>query len=84
MKYFKKVENGYIVLIGTNCGGEEITEQEYNRIMQVITNKPTATNNRDYKLKETLDWEMYEIFVEDVDEELTPDEALKIITGGAV
>lgn len=67
MRYYKIIENGYIYLIGTNCGGQEITEQEYNTIMQVIRNKPKSKDGYDYKLKENLEWEIVElpIFVEE-------------------
>lgn len=61
MKYYKRIENGYILLVGTNCGGEKITEQEYNTIMQIIRNKPTAKKGYDYKLKENLKWELCEL-----------------------
>ena len=70
MKFYKRIENGYIILVGTNCGGEEITEQEYNAIVQVINDKPTAPKGYDYKLKESLEWEMFELEIEpEVDEE---------------
>jgi hypothetical protein len=83
MKFFKRTENGYITLIGRNCGGEEITEQEYDAIMKVIRNKPTAPDGYDFKLTEKFEWEMFELPPRD-EEELTAEEALAIITGGAV
>lgn len=61
MKFYKMIENGYIVLIGVGCGGEEITEHEYNTIMDVIHNKPTAEEGYDYKLTENLEWEQYRL-----------------------
>lgn len=61
MKYYKLTDNGYIVLIGENCGGTEITEDEYNGIMSVIREKPTAPEGYDYKLKTDLTWELYEL-----------------------
>ena len=61
MKFYKRIESGYIFLIGTNCGGNEITEQEYNTIMQVINAKPTAPKGYDYKLTEGLEWELFEL-----------------------
>lgn len=61
MKYYKIVENGYIVLVGIDCGGKEITEQEYNTIMQIIHNKPIPESGYDYRLKENLEWELCEM-----------------------
>jgi hypothetical protein len=58
MRYYKRTEDGYILLVGTNCGGQEITQEEYNTIMQVIRNKPEAAEGYDYKLKENLEWEL--------------------------
>lgn len=71
MKYYKRVENGYIFLVGINCGGEEITEQEYTTIMNAIRNKPEAPNGFDYKLTENLEWELFELPIFDDDEEAT-------------
>lgn len=68
MKYFKMIENGYIVLVGTNCGGTEITKQEYDEIMEVIRNKPVVAEDFDYKLTKNLKWERFEIPV--IEEEI--------------
>lgn len=61
MGFYKIVENGYIVLVGVNCGGVEITEQEYIEIMQVIHNKPEVPEGYDYRLTENLEWELFEL-----------------------
>lgn len=71
MRYYKVIENGYIYLVGTNCGGQEITEQVFNTIMQVIRNKPKAKEGYDYKLKEDLEWELFELPIFDDEEEAT-------------
>ena len=81
MRYYKQIENGYILAIGTGGGGTEITEQEYNSIMTVIQNKPQGTATTDYKLKTDLTWEEYELPPEPEDEEIGDEEALGIITG---
>ena len=65
MKYYKRIENGYIILIGENCGGIEITEEEYNNILETIRNKPQAEEGFDYRLKEDLNWELYELPIEE-------------------
>lgn len=61
MNYYKMINSGYITAIGTGTGGEEITEQEYNTILNVIRNKPQATETTDYALKTDLTWEAYTI-----------------------
>ena len=60
MRYYKIVENGYIMSIGTGGGGTEITETEYNTILSVIQQKPPRTETTDYHLLPDLTWEQYE------------------------
>lgn len=61
MRYFKTVENGYIIAVQTVIGQTEITEKEYNYLLETIHNKPIAKSGFDYRLKEDLSWELYEI-----------------------
>lgn len=68
MKYFKTIESGYIVALQTVTGQTEITEQEYNEILEIIHNKPIAENGYDYRLKENLTWELYELPIITFDE----------------
>lgn len=83
MRYCKTVLDGYIVAIGQGGGhGEEITEAEYNSIMAILRNAPTAPDGYAYRLTESLEWEMYETPVEDIDPDLTDSEALSILLGG--
>ena len=86
MRYYKLLDNGYITSVGTGGrGGEEITESEYNEIREVISSKPTATETMDYRLREDLTWEPYEVEPpEPAEDELDDAEALEIILGGAV
>lgn len=84
MRYYKLIENGYIVAIGTGGGGVEITDAEYNAILSAIHNKPPRTGTTDYHLKTDLTWEEYEREPDPVDEtELDPQDALNAIFGGA-
>lgn len=83
MKYYKHIDNGYIVAVGTGGMGDEITESEYNEILSVIHNKPKATDTTDYLLREDLTWEAYEIEPPDPDTDIPDEEALAIILGGA-
>ncbi len=65
--------------------GEEITETEYNEILSILRNRPTAPEGYGYRLTESLEWELYELPVEEeTDDEISAEEALEIITGGAV
>ena len=59
--YQKNTENGYIVSIvkGVSCGN--ITAEEYSTIIEAIRNKPTAEQGFDYRLREDLTWELYQL-----------------------
>lgn len=85
MRYNKQTSNNYILAIGTGYGGTEITEAEYNEIMAIIQNRPTA-EGKGYRLKADLTWEEYDlppVPEPSDDDEITDTEALQIITGGA-
>lgn len=64
--------------------GNEITEDEYNRIKAIIDARPEAPAGFAYRLTEKLEWELYELPVVEEEEELTEKEALEILLGGAV
>ena len=84
MRYNKQTSNNYILAIGTGYGGTEITETEYNEIMEIIQNHPTA-EGKGYRLKADLTWEEYDLppvpELSD-DDEISTEEALDIILGG--
>ena len=54
--------------------GKEITEAEYNRIKSIIDNRPTAPDGFTYRLTAELEWELYEMPVEEVEEEATAED----------
>ena len=58
MKYFKNIENNYIVSISTHHGQIEISEAEYNNILFLIRNAPKAQDGFAYRLREDLAWEL--------------------------
>lgn len=60
MRYYKYIEDDYIKGVGIGCGGNEISENEYNEIMELIANKPIS-NVYGYKLKTDYTWEEYEL-----------------------
>lgn len=55
--------NGYIysVVYGNNTTGNIITEEEYMTIKEIIHNIPVASDGFGYRLKESLEWELYEL-----------------------
>lgn len=59
--YQKNIIDGYIVSIVSGVTNGNITEEEYNAILDVIHNKPTPPQGFDYKLREDLTWELYEL-----------------------
>lgn len=83
MRYYKKIEDGYIAMTGVGAGGVEITAEEYVQLKEIFYSMPEAAEGYAYRLKEDLTWEEYEIPVSDHDEEeISDEEALNIITGG--
>lgn len=84
MRYYKQITGNYILAIGTGYGGEKITETEYNSIMSIIQSHPQAAG-KGYRLKTDLTWEEYDLPVIEVsdDDEISNDEALEILLGGA-
>ena len=82
MEYYKQIENGYIISIGTGAGDTEITEAEYDEIMSVIQNKPVR-EGYGYRLKTDLTWEEYENPTPppDPSEEVSADEIADALEG---
>lgn len=56
--YKKYEQDGYILCLGV---GEEITENEYNTILDKINNRPTAPEGFTYRLTAALEWELVEL-----------------------
>lgn len=58
--FYKTIENNFIIGIGSTqaavAGVNEITEAEYNSIMDAIRNKPADTETAAYKLNNGLEW----------------------------
>lgn len=83
-RYYKQTDDVYILAIGTGYGGTEITEAEYSEILSIIQNRPIA-DGKGYRLKTDLTWEEYDLppVVVSDDDELSTEEALDILLGGA-
>lgn len=72
MRYYKSIENDYLLSIGTGSGHEEITPEEYAQILGIIRARPTAEDGYEYRLKADLTWELCEApIVEETDAEAT-------------
>lgn len=56
MRYYKLIEanTNKLIAIGTNCGGTEITEAEYNELLSIIHTKADLVN-RVYNGEITID-----------------------------
>ena len=96
MRYYKIIKNNTLLAIGTGAGGTEITEAEYNRLLAEIREKAALVDSL-YRGDITLadvpaDWQ--EEIQRRVDEriaavgvaeeqEISAEEALEIILGGA-
>lgn len=65
MRWYKIVIGGYIMGVGTGGGGIEISESEYNEIIDCLQTKPVSIENVGYRLKENLTWESFEIELPD-------------------
>lgn len=59
--YQINIENGYIVSLVKGVEKGNISEIDYNNILEIIKNKPIANDGFDYRLKEDLTWELYEL-----------------------
>ena len=61
-KAFTIISDSYVVCVGHGTIGTEITESEYNTIMQKIQNKPADPEGYTYKLcADNLEWELVEL-----------------------
>ena len=50
MKYYKQIEDNYIISININGGGDEVNVDEYYNILSTIKNRPQA-EGKGYKNK---------------------------------
>lgn len=78
MRYYKVVENGYILGFGIGNSGLEIQEIEYNTLSNIVQEKAYLPGIV-YRLREDLSWEE----TPEPDPELDGDEIIDILLGGA-
>ena len=84
-RYYKQTDNMYILAVGVGVGGMEISAAEYSEILSIIQNRPIA-EGKGYRLKADLTWEEYDlppVPEPSDDDEISTDEALNILLGGA-
>lgn len=80
--YYKLTKDGYITVIGTGDGGTQIATEEYENILDILRNKPTARSGYEYRLKEDLTWDLVEVSAVDPDAcEIYGSELLDMIEG---
>lgn len=61
MKYFKATDGNFIAAVMTGESGEqEISREEYERILFAIEDCPEAPEGYLYRLRENLEWELWE------------------------
>ena len=58
---YKYINDKYIIGVGTGAGGEKITEQEYNSLLNKINNRPVAPDGYSYRLTTAMEWELCEV-----------------------
>ena len=84
-RYYKQTDDVHILAVGVGVGGMEISADEYSEILSIIQNRPTA-EGKGYRLKADLTWEEYDlptVHEPSDDDEISTDEALNILLGGA-
>ena len=59
--FYKYIDDKFIIGVGTGAGSEEITEQEYNPILDKINNRPEAPERYSYRLTTAMEWELCEV-----------------------
>lgn len=59
--FYKYIDDKFIIGVGTGAGSEEISEQEYNAILDKINNRPEAPEGYSYRLTTSLEWELCEV-----------------------
>ena len=67
------INNGYIISIMRGADVGNISDAEYQAIMDKVNRKPTPPDGYDYRLTVDLEWEMFELPKET--DEPEPDEA---------
>ena len=81
----KIVDSDYIIGL-SELTGQDITSEEENDIRLAISTRPKPQSGYSYRLKSDLTWEEYDlppVPEPSDDDEISTDEALNILLGGA-
>lgn len=95
MRYFAKYDQaGELLAIGTGFGGDEITEAEYNEMLNVIREKAElvervlagtiSISDVPEEWRDEIQRRADERIIQETEREISAEEALDIIIGGAV
>lgn len=86
MYYTLSIENNHITGIATSEHPfmHNLTEDEKEDVIQLLSNRPQAEEGYQYELRaDNYEWELVPIPTPSEDDEITDEEALAIIMGGA-
>lgn len=62
MRYYKDIEQPYILGIDTGSGQVEISREEYDELLSIIRSRPSDPEGYTYMLRaDTLEWELVEL-----------------------
>lgn len=73
--YQKNSADGYIVSIVEGASSGNISDAEYNDLLEIIRDKPAPPDGCDYRLREDLTWELCELPAPGEDEDEVATEA---------
>lgn len=61
--FYKYINDKFIIGVGTGtgAGSEEISEQEYNSILDKINNRLEAPDGYSYRLTTAMEWKLCEV-----------------------
>ena len=83
MNYTLSIVDGYVIGVCESVGHfpNEITKEERDTVFNLLTNKPTAEEGYEYRLRaDTLQWELVELEpIDEGSEEVTAEEIAQAI-----
>lgn len=80
--YYFTSRDGIITSAGELAGRfSEISAEKYETISEMLENKPTAEPGYDYRLTESLEWELFKVIPDEEIKDIPEEEAVQIITG---
>lgn len=86
MRYYKNIDGDYLQSVSIGTGQLEITQEEFENLLSIIRAKPTDVGRKIWRLSINLTWEAYDLPPEPEpsdEDEISTDEALNILLGGA-